>query len=126
MNINATAMHETAPAASGPKLMSLVHAISITRTMRADMEETCPDTAQVRCYLAAVDKLVDYVTTPSDRWVANIYLLVLGALLLALGVVCGAAGCWHAFHGHPEAQTIGLYAAGFLAFGLMSLLGVRK
>lgn len=126
MNINATAMRETAPAASGPKLMSLVHAISITRTMRADMEETCPDTAQVRCYLAAVDKLVDYVTTPSDRWVANIYLLVLGALLLALGVVCGAAGVWHAFHGSVQAAIVGKYALGFFVAGWMSFAGVRK
>jgi len=117
MNINA--ITETKP-------MSLVRAISTARTMRADMEASCPDTAQVRRYLAAVDKLVDYVTTPSDRWVANIYLLVLGAMLLALGVVCGAAGVYHAFHGHAEAGMIGLYATGFFVSGWVSLLGVKR
>lgn len=126
MNINATAGREAAPAATEPKLMSLVRAISTVRTMRDEMKTTCPDTLQVRRYMAAVDKLVDYVTTPSDRWIANIFLLLLGFLLLSLGVTCGAAGCWHAFHGTAQAAIIGKYAAGFMGFGLLSLLGVRK
>ena len=108
------------------KPMSIARAITTARLMRTEMAENCPATPEVQRYLAAVDRLVDYVTTPSDRWVANIYLLILGVTLLALGAVCGAAGCWYAFHGAAEAVVVGEYAAGFFGAGLLSLVGVRK
>lgn len=107
-----------------PKHMSIITAIRIARTMREEMVTKCGDT--VANYVAATDRLIEYITTPSDRELANMYLLVIGATLIALSVVCGAAGVYHAFHGHAEAGIIGLYAAGFFVSGWASLLGVRR
>ena len=107
-----------------PKPMSVLTAIRVARTMRDEMVEKCGGT--VANYVAATDRLIEYVTTPSDRTLANMYLLVLGALLLTLGIVCGAVGVYHAFHGTSEAKVIGVYAAGFFAAGWLSLRGVRK
>lgn len=73
-----------------------------------------------------LDRLVTHGEAESDRTWANMYLLVLGALLLTLGAICGAAGCWHALHGNAVAPVTGAYAAGFMAFGWLALWGVRK
>ena len=112
------------PGQEPPKHMSIITAIRIARTMREEMVSKCGDT--VANYVAATDRLIEYITTPSDRELANMYLLVIGATLIALSVVCGAAGVYHAFHGHAEAGIIGLYAAGFFVSGWASLLGVRR
>ena len=74
----------------------------------------------------AIETLRSHAENVSDRWAANIYLIVIGVICSALSVVCGAAGVYHAFHGHAEAGIIGLYAAGFFAAGWVSLLGVQR
>lgn len=103
---------------------SVLQDIITLRAMRKEMVEKCGDT--VANYIAATDRIIDYLTNPDDRTLANMYLLIVGASLILLGVVVGAAGAYHAFHANPEARIIGLYAAGFFAAGWICLRGVKK
>lgn len=107
-----------------PKKLNLMTCIEKLRAMRKELIEKCADTSQE--YIEALEWMIHYITTPSDRTLANMYLLIVGWLLMTLGVVCGAAGCWHAFHGTAQAAIIGKYAAGFFAAGWVCFLGVRK
>lgn len=111
-------------AAKLDKHFSLIRDIHTLRRMRDEMVVKCGDT--VKEYVEAVDRLIEYTVNPSDRELANLYLLIVGASGIALGVVCGAAGVFHAFHGRPEAGMIGLYASGFFAAGWICLRGVKK
>jgi hypothetical protein len=107
-----------------PKPMSVLTAIRVARTMRDEMVEKCGGT--VANYVAATDRIIDYLTNPDDRTLANMYLLIVGASLILLGVVVGAVGAYHALNGHDVARVTGLYAAGFFAAGWVSLRGVKK
>ena len=107
-----------------PKPMSVLTAIRVARTMRDEMVEKCGGT--VANYIAATDRIIDYLTNPDDRTLANMYLLIVGASLILLGVVVGAVGAYHAINGHDVARVTGLYAAGFFAAGWIALRGVRK
>ena len=81
-----------------------------------------PDDEQVR----ALYTLQDCADNVSDRWAANIYLIIVGVICSVLGVVLGSAGAYHAMRGNPEAVVVGKYAAGFFVAGLVSFAGVRK
>jgi hypothetical protein len=103
---------------------SVLQDIITLRAMRKEMVEKCGDT--VANYIAATDRIIDYLTNPDDRTLANMYLLIVGASLILLGVVVGAVGAYHALNGHAVARVTGLYAAGFFAAGWVSLRGVKK
>ena len=104
--------------------MELGEATRIGREAIDEMmaEGANPDDQDIRM----LNRLVIHGEAESDRTWANILLLVVGALLITMSVVVGTAGAYHAFHAHPEAKIIGVYAAGFMVFGWTSLLGVRK
>lgn len=104
--------------------MELGEATKIGRDALDEMmaEGAKPDDRDIRM----LNRLVIHGEAESDRTWANILLLVVGYLLVTMAVVVGTAGAYHAFHGHVEAKIIGLYAVGFMAFGWVSLLGVRK
>jgi hypothetical protein len=106
------------------KKPSVLQDIITLRAMRKEMKEKCGET--VSSDIEATDRIIEYITSPDDRTLANMYLLIVGASLILLGVVVGAVGAYHAFHAHPEAKIIGVYAAGFMVFGWTSLLGVRR
>ncbi len=103
---------------------SVLQDIITLRAMRKEMVEKCGDT--VANYIAATDRIIEYITSPDDRTLANMYLLIVGASLILLGVVVGAVGAYHALNGHDVARVTGLYAAGFFAAGWIALRGVRK
>ena len=103
---------------------SVLQDIITLRAMRKEMKEKCGDT--VANYIAATDRIIEYITNPDDRTLANMYLLIVGASLILLGVVVGAVGAYHALNGHDVARVTGLYAAGFFAAGWIALRGVRK
>lgn len=103
---------------------SVLQDIITLRAMRKEMVEKCGDT--VANYIAATDRIIDYLTNPDDRTLANMYLLIVGASLILLGVVVGTVGAYHALNGHDVARVTGLYAAGFFAAGWLALRGVRK
>jgi hypothetical protein len=106
------------------KKPSVLQDIITLRAMRKEMVEKCGDT--VANYIAATDRIIEYITSPDDRTLANMYLLIVGASLILLGVVVGAVGAYHALNGHDVARVTGLYAAGFFAAGWIALRGVRK
>jgi hypothetical protein len=103
---------------------SVLQDIITLRAMRKEMKEKCGDT--VANYTAATDRIIEYITNPDDRTLANMCLLIVGASLILLGVVVGAVGAYHALNGHAVARVTGLYAAGFFAAGWIALRGVRK
>lgn len=103
---------------------SVLQDIITLRAMRKEMKEKCGDT--VDNYIAATDRIIEYITNPDDRTLANMYLLIVGASLILLGVVVGAVGAYHALNGHAVAPITGLYAAGFFTAGWIALRGVRK
>ena len=103
---------------------SVLQDIITLRAMRKEMKEKCGET--VSSYIEATDRIIEYITSPDDRTLANMYLLIVGASLILLGVVVGAVGAYHALNGHDVARVTGLYAAGFFAAGWVSLRGVKK
>ena len=107
------------------KKPSLIAAIGTVRTMREEMIEKCGDT--VKDYIAAVDRIIDYLVNPDDRTITNLTLYVTGGICALLGLCCGICGAVYVFMANlPAAQTLGLYAAGFGGFGWLCFKGVRR